>query len=278
MISAASGNRMQLIDIGANLTDKSFARDQQDVLARAAAAGVTTCVVTGTTAPNTTAAIALCRLARATSGYELYATAGLHPHHAQDWTADSAAALAQQASAAEVVAIGETGLDFYRDLSPRPAQERAFEAQLEIAATLGLPVFMHERDAHDRQLAILRHYRHRLTDGVIHCFTGDRHSLFNYLDLDLHIGITGWICDPRRGSELQQLVDLIPLNRLMLETDAPYLLPRTLQTQPKNRRNEPAYLPCILQTVAACRPENETLVAAATTATARQFFRLPDKM
>ncbi len=265
---------MQLIDIGANLTDKSFYNDLQDVLARAADAGVTTCIITGTTTQNTAAAVALCRQARVTSGYDLYATAGLHPHHARDWTTDSAAALVQQASAPEIVAIGETGLDFYRDLSPRPAQEHAFEAQLEIAANLGLPVFMHARDAHDRQLAILRHYRHRLIDGVIHCFTGDRSSLFNYLDLDLHIGITGWICDPRRGTQLQQLVAQIPLNRLMLETDAPYLLPRTLQPQPKNRRNEPAYLPCVLQTVAACRQEDAAAIAAATTATARQFFRL----
>lgn len=278
MTAAPPDNSMQLIDIGANLTDKSFNQDLHEVLARAATAGVITCIITGTNVQNTAAAIALCRQAETTSEYDLYATAGLHPHHARDWTTDSAAALAQQASAPEIVAIGETGLDFYRDLSPRPAQERAFEAQLEIAANLGLPVFMHARDAHDRQLAILRNYRHRLTDGVIHCFTGDRHSLFNYLDLDLHIGITGWICDPRRGADLQQLVTQIPLNRLMLETDAPYLLPRTLQPPPKSRRNEPAYLPYVLQTVAACRRENDALIAAATTATARQFFRLAEKM
>ena len=175
----------------------------------------------------------------------------------------------------EVVAIGETGLDFNRDFSPRPQQELAFEAQLALAAELNMPVFMHERDAHVRFVQILRAYRDRLPRAVIHCFTGSETELRNYLDLDLHVGVTGWICDERRGEHLRNLVSSIPANRLMLETDAPYLLPRDLSPKPKSRRNEPGYLPHILATVARCRDEHPEDLAASSTATARAFFDLP---
>ncbi len=121
-------------------------------------------------------------------------------------------------------------------------------------------------------MAILGEYRSRLPAGVAHCFTGDERELRDYLDLDLSIGITGWICDERRGHHLRDLVRLIPADRLMLETDAPYLMPRDLTPKPHSRRNEPKYLPHILATVAACRGEPAELVAAATTRNARRLF------
>ena len=155
-----------------------------------------------------------------------------------------------------------------------PQQELAFEAQLELASECRLPVFLHERDAHQRQFEILKTYRNHLVDGVIHCFTGDKKSLFNYLDLDLHIGITGWVCDERRGEDLQKLVKNIPLNRLMLETDAPYLSPRTIRPKPKSSRNEPAYLKWVLDSVTEHRSEDRDLIALETTATAQRFFGL----
>ena len=174
-----------------------------------------------------------------------------------------------------VVAIGECGLDYYRNYSPHADQERAFAAQLELAAELGLPVFLHQRDAHERFVAILREHRARLVRAVAHCFTGTDAELDDYLEMDLHIGITGWICDERRGAHLRELVRRIPAQRLMLETDAPYLLPRDLVPKPAARRNEPMYLAHVLKVVAACRDEDAGALATTTTATSRAFFGLP---
>jgi TatD DNase family protein len=164
------------------------------------------------------------------------------------------------------------GLDFNRDFSPRPQQEWVFEAQLELAAELGLPVFLHERDARARFIQILSRHRHRLGAAVVHCFTGSAEDLAAYLELDLHIGITGWVCDERRGLHLRELVKRIPLQRLLLETDAPFLVPRDLRPRPKAGRNEPAFLPHILKTVAVCLELPLEAVAAATTRNTCAFF------
>jgi TatD DNase family protein len=147
---------------------------------------------------------------------------------------------------------------------------------LALAVELKLPVFLHERDANQRLLEILKDYRDHLTAAVVHCFTGEQQALFSYLDLDLHIGITGWICDERRGTHLHPLVREIPRERLMLESDAPYLLPRTLRPKPKNGRNEPAYLPEVLREVALHRNESMEDLARHSTACARRFFGLPE--
>ncbi|MCL4158391.1 UNVERIFIED_CONTAM: hypothetical protein GTU68_013730 [Idotea baltica] len=204
----------------------------------------------------------------------LYSTCGVHPHDAKHFSTDTPNRLKEIAVNPEVVAIGETGLDFNRNFSEPKDQEKAFEAQLELATELQLPVFMHERDAHQRQYEILRQYRDHLTNGVIHCFTGDKTALFNYLDLDLHIGITGWVCDERRGQELQKLLPSVPLTRLMLETDAPYLLPRTIKPKPKSSRNEPAYLPWVLQGITQQRQEGILEIAKKTVKTTQKFFNL----
>ncbi len=263
-----------LIDIGVNLADKRFKGETHGVLERARDAGVGSCILTATNESICHEVIELCERYAEEFPNMLHCTAGVHPHEAKHWHKASAAVIKDLASHQSVVAIGETGLDFNRDFSPRPEQERAFEAQLELASELKLPVFLHERDAHKRQLEILNCYRDHLVDAVLHCFSGDRKALFNYLDLDLHIGITGWICDERRGQVLQQIVKNIPLNRLMLETDAPYLMPRTLRPKPKSSRNEPAYLPWVLDTVAEFRHESTELIAQATRTTSQDFFRL----
>ena len=263
---------MELVDIGANLGHESFDRDREQMLARARVAGVVQIVVTG--ASETESATAL-GVARAVPGI-LFATAGVHPHHAREWHSGSAAALERLAAEREVVAIGETGLDFNRDFSPRPDQERALEAHLELAAGLGMPVFLHERDAHERFLAIVARWRARLPRAVIHCFTGDEAALDAYLDLDLHVGVTGWICDERRGLHLRESIGRVPPDRLMIETDAPYLLPRDLVPKPKTRRNEPMHLPHILRAVAAAVGREPDAVARSTSETARRFFGLPD--
>ena len=265
---------MQLIDIGVNLTNPSFDDKHQAVLDRAYAAGVCQLVLTGTSVDGSEQALELCRRLDE-SGQQLFATAGIHPHSASDWNADSEQRLRGLLKEAHVVAVGECGLDFNRDFSPRPQQEKVLEAHLAMAVELQLPVFLHERDASQRLLEILRDYRDQLPAAVVHCFTGEKKALFSYLDLDLHIGITGWICDERRGTHLHPLVKEIKRGRLMLESDAPYLLPRSLRPKPKNGRNEPAYLTEVLREVALHREESEEDLAAHTTACARAFFRLP---
>ncbi|NWF13769.1 TatD family hydrolase [Pseudomonas reactans] len=266
---------MQLIDIGVNLTNPSFDEKHQAVLDRAYAAGVQQLVLTGASIEGSEQALQLCEKLDQ-SGQRLFSTAGIHPHSASDWNGDSAQRLRALLSESRVRAVGECGLDFNRDFSPRPQQEKVLEEHLALAVELKLPVFLHERDANQRLLEILKDYRDHLTAAVVHCFTGEQAALFSYLDLDLHIGITGWICDERRGTHLHPLVREIPGDRLMLESDAPYLLPRTLRPKPKNGRNEPAYLPEVLREVALHRNESMEDLALNSTACARHFFGLPE--
>ena len=262
---------MQLVDIGANLTHETFRHDLTDVLARAHAHAVVQMIVTGASAQGTRDASALA-LAHPNV---LFATAGVHPHHASDFDGETEQLLREHHARPEVVAVGETGLDYYRDLSPRHAQLFAFERQLELAADCGKPLFLHQRDAHADFLGCLDNVRGRIGRAVVHCFTGDAHELAEYLDRDFYVGITGWICDERRGMHLRELVKSIPASRLLLETDAPYLLPRDIRPMPSHRRNEPMYLEHICAEVARDRGEDVAITAANATAAARAFFALP---
>lgn len=258
----------ELIDIGANLAHDSFDDDRAEVLERAASAGVSRLIVTGSSDDSNTAAL---ELARDHAG-RLYSTAGVHPHHASDFTDASDAIIRECIREPHCVAVGECGLDYFRNFSPREAQLTAFQAQLDIGAESGLPVFLHQRDAHDDFVDLLEPMLPRLSRAVAHCFTGEGESLREYIAMGLYVGITGWICDERRGQHLHDIVEAIPDDRLLLETDAPYLLPRTIRPRPKSRRNEPAYLPYVLATVAEARGQTEEHVAAITTANARRFF------
>jgi TatD DNase family protein len=261
---------INLVDIGANLTHDSFADDREAVLQRAEAAGVTRLVVTGASDQGSEDAAALAAEYPGT----LYATAGVHPHHASDFNAASADLIRRLCQRREVVAVGECGLDYFRNFSPRDAQLSAFKSQLEIAAENGLPVFLHQRDAHDDFVEALEPVLPQISRAVAHCFTGEHESLREYLAMGLWIGITGWICDERRGRHLHDIVSVIPDDRLMIETDSPYLLPRSLQPKPKSRRNEPAYLTEVLHTVAAARGQSVEHVARITTDNAVRFFGL----
>lgn len=261
----------ELVDIGANLTHDSFDRDRDEVITRAQSAGVGHMIVTGADVSSSNQALDLCRRYPGI----LSCTAGTHPHHAIEYDADrTPEVLSALLSQPETVAVGECGLDYFRNFSPHADQLRAFESQLELAVETGKPVFMHQRDAHADFVALLRRYRSRISNGVVHCFTGENDDLRDYLDMDLYIGITGWLCDERRGLHLRELVKLIPANRLMLETDAPYLLPRDLKPMPKDRRNEPMYLPHILQAVAASTGRPTDALATQTKQNAQQFFKL----
>jgi len=260
----------ELIDIGLNLTHDSFDRDRDRVIGEAIRAGVSRMILTGT---SVAASAAATELSLARPGV-LFATAGIHPHHASEFDRHSIDALGSLLANPGVVAVGECGLDYFRDFSPRTDQRKAFEAQLELAASAGLPVFLHERDAHADMLHLLGRHRPSLAGGVAHCFTGDLAQLEAYLDLDLFIGITGWICDERRGGPLRAAVAGLPLDRLLLETDAPYLTPRDLEPQPAGRRNEPRFLPHIARRLAELMGVAPDDVARAATANAEKLFAL----
>lgn len=260
---------LDLIDIGINLTNKAYKKDLDQVIESAKAVGVNQMIITGTSEDNSTAALELA------NQHQLYATAGIHPHDAKDATEQSYATLEALHKEARVIAVGETGLDFNRDFSPRPVQEQVLQRQLELAVKSQLPLFMHQRDAHDRFYPILKDHRDGFSNAVVHCFTGNRKELFDYLDMDLYIGITGWVCDERRGKPLKDLVHNIPLSRLMIETDGPYLLPRDIKPKPKSNRNEPKYLPHIANTLAGCYDISTEEFAAQVTENTKCFFKLP---
>ncbi|MGP2427415.1 3'-5' ssDNA/RNA exonuclease TatD [Yersinia sp. 2538 StPb PI] len=259
-----------MFDIGVNLTSAQFAKNYDQVVNRAKNAAVTGMLITGTDAEESQAAL---ELTLAYPGY-CWSTAGVHPHQASCWQIDVEQQIRLLAANAAVVAIGECGLDFNRNFSTPVAQEVAFTAQLALAAELELPVFLHCRDAHERFIALLAPWLDKLPAAVVHCFTGTADELDSCLALGLSIGITGWVCDERRGLELRALLPRIPVQQLLLETDAPYLLPRDLHPKPASRRNEPCFLPHIVQQVAVWRQEDPKWLGQKTDENARRIFRL----
>jgi TatD DNase family protein len=276
-----SNSQFQLIDIGVNLMSPAFDRDREEVIARAAAAGVGTLIITGSSIESSISAAAYTK-APPVSNVRLFSTAGVHPHNAKTWDAASQTALRKLVSESTpcVIAIGECGLDYNRNFSPPIDQRRCFEDQLALAAQLGKPVFLHERDAEastsafDDFLAILKKYRADLPGVVVHCFTGGMTELEAFIALDCYIGITGWVCDERRGGHLIPLLRHIPAERLLLETDAPYLLPRTVPRTIKGKsgRNEPCLLPHIAAFVAEILGKTPEQLAAETSANAGEVF------
>lgn len=262
---------LDLVDIGINLAHDSYDHDREQVIERARAVGVSHLLVTGSSLESTRQAIELSREYPAI----IRATAGIHPHHAAQVSAEERPALRELLCAHEVCAAGECGLDYFRNLSPHAEQRKAFGWQLELAAEVHKPAFLHQRDAHADFVALLREHLPLLPGAVAHCFTGNERELDECLALGLYIGITGWICDERRGAHLKELVAHIPAERLLLETDGPYLLPRDLTPKPAARRNEPSFLPHILATVARQRGESIEVVARTTTDNARRLFGWP---
>jgi TatD DNase family protein len=260
-----------LIDIGANLAHDSFDTDRAKMMQRAADAGVARMIVTGSCDQSNVRAA---ELAQQSPGV-LYATAGVHPHHASEYSDSSDALIRELIGKDAIVAVGECGLDYFRDFSPRDEQRSAFQRQIAIAQEFGLPLFLHQRDAHRDFVEILRPELGTITRAVAHCFTGEEDALQEYVAMGLYIGITGWICDERRGKHLHDIASFIPDDRLLLETDAPYLIPRTLRPKPKTRRNEPANLPEVLRVLAEARGQSSEHVAQITTENALRFFAIP---
>ncbi|HBL4693275.1 3'-5' ssDNA/RNA exonuclease TatD [Citrobacter sedlakii] len=256
-----------MFDIGVNLTSSQFSRDRDEVVARALAAGVNGMLLTGTNLHESQQAQRL-----AQHYPQCWSTAGVHPHDSSQWQPSTEEAIVALAALPEVVAIGECGLDFNRNFSTPEEQERAFDAQLRIAAELQMPVFMHCRDAHTRFLALLDPWLDKLPGAVLHCFTGTRQEMQACIDRGLYIGITGWVCDERRGLALREILPFIPADKLLIETDAPYLLPRDLSPKPASRRNEPAHLPHIFARISHWRGDDPQWLVAATDTNVRTLF------
>ncbi len=259
-----------MIDIGLNLSHESFASDLDAVIQRAVVAGVSQGILTGATEQGSKDAYEL------TQKYPdlFYSTAGVHPHYSSEYTSDVHKTIEELIENDNVVAVGECGLDFNRNFSTPSEQEHAFRQQLEIAKNSQLPVFLHQRDAHDLFLEVLKDNINEISGGVAHCFTGTKEQMKDYLDLGLYIGITGWICDERRGQDLQEAIKFLPIDRLLIETDAPYLLPRDLKPKPKSRRNEPMYLGHVLETIARLRNEKIENLAQLTIQNTKRLFSI----
>lgn len=237
---------MRLFDSHCHIDDESYAPDLDKVLERAGEAGVLKMLAVGITLKSSRRAVAI-----ASENKGVYATVGVHPHDAKSCTDQTLGELRKLAENPVVRAWGETGLDFNRMFSPQKVQERRFTEQVRIAGELGLPLVFHERDSGGRFLELLRAERPDGLSGVVHCFSGNRDELFAYLDLGLHIGITGILTHKARGGELRKLAVEIPEDRMLIETDAPYLTPSPERN--RNRRNEPAFVASVFRTLVTVR-------------------------
>jgi len=263
-----------LIDIGVNLTNSRFDKDRELVIERAIANKVNGFLVTGTNLEESKNAISLCQQ----YPKYLYCTAGVHPHDADGVSTNYLAELKELATTNSVKAIGECGLDFNRNFSAPKQQKLVFSEQVKLASELQLPLFLHQRDAFIPWLEILTPFISNIPAMVSHCFTSNLAELKQCLDAGMYIGITGWLCDERRGQELRDIVKYIPLDRLMIETDAPYLTPRTIRPKPKSSRNEPSYLPYIVHALAELSDYSIDDIIMQTERNSRRVFNWGDHL
>ena len=199
---------------------------------------------------------------------------GIHPHHANEVDSELIKKLETLIIHQDISAIGEIGLDYYRDFQQKITQQESFEEQLQLAYDHKTPVFLHNTDAFKDFYSILKKYFSNLPGGVVHCFTGNKNELLSFLDLGLYIGITGWVCDERRGADLNALLKFIPKDRLIIETDAPYLIPRNLKPKTTNNINTPMNLPHIAEHIANVRGESVFEIAEYTTENFKKLFTL----
>ena len=240
------------------------------VIRRAHDSGVSHIIVTGSCIKSSEEAIIL------TDTYDsLFSTVGIHPHNAKLFKHENVDYIKHLTAQPRVVAIGECGLDYNRNFSTKGDQILCFRSHIEIAAQLGMPLFLHQRDAHLDMINLLDEYSSRNIKGVLHCFTGDLNELNAYLDRGYFIGITGWLCDLIRGESLRESIRYIPLDRLLIETDAPYLIPKNLKVMPKSRLNEPYYLPHIVNEIALLKRCSNEAVIDNTRNNSIELFNLP---
>ena len=254
-------------DIGVNLTHESFENDYKNVIENAFENSVDRICLTGTSIEDSEKCIEITEKFHGS----LISTVGVHPHYADNFDKSSKMVLKKLALSENVKAIGETGLDFKRNFSLKEKQIESFHAHIEIANDLDMPMFLHQRDAHKVFIECINEIKIK-PKAVVHCFTGNISELEEYLNMDLYIGITGWLCDPVRGKDLRRAIVEIPLNRLMIETDSPYLLPKNLKV--KGRRNEPKFLPEIFNKVDSLRSEDSEEIKHQIYLNSLNFFNL----
>ncbi len=261
-----------MIDIGINLTNKQFNDDIDPIIQKALNAGVSQMLLTGTSIRNSESSS---RIAQRYPGV-LYSTAGIHPHDAKSFDNRSISILKSLLQKPHVVSVGECGLDFDRDFSPRTMQEICYKAHLELALTVQKPLFLHERAAHQRFMAVTQDYLPKLPKAVVHCFTGSLAEAKAYLDNGLYLGFTGAITDGLRFAQLKDVIKFVPLDRMMIETDAPFMLPKNVPkdelTKYNERRNEPAFLPYVAKKIAEIKGIDVDVVAESCTKVTKEFF------
>lgn len=269
--------QIPLVDIGANLTNKQFLNDIDQVLARCQQANVLYMILTGTSQRVSHESIQIInQYKKKYPDLHLHSTVGIHPHDAKNARQNTLthldALITEHKKEGVVVAVGETGLDFNRMFSPKETQEQMFRQHIELAIKHKLPLILHERDAHDSFVNILKSFEANILPPiVVHCFTGTYKECKVYVDMGFYIGFTGCICKKDRGMELRKIIrsGLIPLDRIMIETDAPYMSPSSAV-----RRMEPCYLSFVVKTLAQELKKSEEEIAHITTDNSKRFFNI----
>ena len=258
----------EIADIACNFTSERFDKDLDDVINRAITNKITKFALICSRLGDLEKLLEIYnRFAK-----DMFFTIGVHPHHANEINDEYLKKLKEAITKSIPHAIGETGLDFYRNLSTYEEQVFAFEEQIKIAIDTNKPLFLHQRDSHEDFIKILRKYSSDITKAVVHCFTGTQEQLNDYLELNCYIGVTGWICDEKRNVELRKTIKNIPLEKLMIETDCPYLIPKNLTDKPKNNRNEPCNLNHIASEIAILMEIKERALRKKTYENAINFF------
>ena len=235
-----------LFDIACNFSSEQFDDDLLEVIERAKLNNVSKFLIISASLKD------FPKLHQIYTNYleDSFFTIGTHPHHANEINADEIQIMREMIKLYKPSCVGETGLDFFRNLSTYDEQIYAFEEQIKLSIEFNKPLYLHQRDAHKDFISLVKKYKNDISKAVVHCFTGTHKELEDYLDLGFYIGLTGWICDERRNVELRESIRSIPLDKLMVETDSPFLIPRNLEKKPRNNRNEPSFLPHIVNEIA----------------------------
>ena len=254
---------IRYIDIGLNLFSDQYRGFEKEIL-KTALENDTAFIITGSSLRSSVLAHEF-----AADKENVWATAGVHPHDAKHWDGKSREEIRRLAPEKKNAAIGECGLDYDRMFSPKDVQLKVFEEQIDIAEESDKPLFLHERAATEDFAGILKRYPHRCKKAVVHCFTGNRKAAETYLELGCMIGITGWVCDDRRNRELLDALKIIPTERLMAETDGPYLKPRNVKLKGANR---PEYIRYVVERIAEIKQTDADTLAGILLENTKKFF------
>ena len=256
------------IDIACNFTHESFKHNLEEVIKNAEREDVEKFVLLCASLTD----LDPIKLIQNKAPEKYFISAGIHPHHATEIVKINYDNLLNKLKSINPHAIGETGLDYFRNISPPDIQKKSFKMHIEIAKELSLPLYLHQRDAHSDFIRIIKERKNNFPKFVVHCFTGTQKELDDYLELDAYIGLTGWICDAKRNIDLRKSIKNIPIEKMMIETDSPYLIPKNLINKPKKNINEPKYLPHIANEICELTGYELEELKLATSNNAIDFF------